>query len=156
MFFKLALTFLLAAVATLQVNAEQHTVSFTNKCGHGTPTLKGQNGQTLSTGGAWTSSGEALGLIAYLPLVGGCGTNGEGCTLVEATLKNGGSAADISLISPHEFSVTSGFGFYGGCDGAGTDCTSSSCPKAYRQPDDNFAIVGCSASNVNLAITFCD
>lgn len=31
MFFKLALTFLLAAVATLQVNAEQHTVSFTNK-----------------------------------------------------------------------------------------------------------------------------
>lgn len=72
-------------------------------------------------------------------LLGGCGNNGEGCTLVEATLKNGGSAADISLISPyafslarvflglmtfssHEFSVTSGFGFYGGCDGAGTDC----------------------------------
>lgn len=52
--------------------------------------------------------------------------------------------------------------------------TSASCPKAYRQPDDNFAIVGCGANNVssngstlcdasahivpqvNLAITFCD
>ena len=31
MFFKLAVTFLFAAVAALQVNAEQHTVTFTNK-----------------------------------------------------------------------------------------------------------------------------
>lgn len=31
MFFKLAVTFLFAAVATLQVNAEQHTVTFVNK-----------------------------------------------------------------------------------------------------------------------------
>ena len=31
MFFKLAVTFLFAAVAALQVSAEQHTVSFTNK-----------------------------------------------------------------------------------------------------------------------------
>ena len=51
--------------------------------------------------------------------------------------------------------------------------TSASCPKAYREADDNFAIVGCGANNVstapcallclashnlqvNLAITFCD
>ena len=62
------------------------------------------------------------------------------------------------------------------CDGHLTAAllgTSASCPKAYRQPNDNFAIVGCGANNVstapcallclashnlqvNLAITFCD
>ena len=31
MFFKLAVTFLFAAIAALQVNAEKHTVTFTNK-----------------------------------------------------------------------------------------------------------------------------
>ncbi|KAH9931887.1 uncharacterized protein B0H18DRAFT_988442 [Fomitopsis serialis] len=72
---------------------------------------------------------------------GNCGQNGEECTLVEATLENAGSAADISLIPPHEFSVTSGFGFYGGCDGVGTDCTSSSCYLAFRKSTDTFAIV---------------
>ncbi|KAI0729973.1 hypothetical protein C8Q72DRAFT_883827 [Fomitopsis betulina] len=144
----------LLAVALL-VNAETHTVTFDNRCGYGTPTLKSQNGQVLSTGGAWTSNGAALGLIAYLQ-TGGCGNNGEGCTLVEVTLENGGSAADISLISPHRFSVASGFGFYDGCDGSGTDCTDANCPKAYRQSGDNFAIVGCGADNANIAITFCD
>lgn len=56
--------------------------------------------------------------------------------------------------------------------------TNANCPKAYRKPGDNFAIVGCSANNVstanvhlrrclssysysyglqvNLTITFCD
>ena len=29
------------------------------------PTLRSQTGQVLSTGGAWTSNGPALGLIAY-------------------------------------------------------------------------------------------
>ncbi|KZT66165.1 hypothetical protein DAEQUDRAFT_746718 [Daedalea quercina L-15889] len=147
MFLKLTIGFLVFAIAAFQANAESHTVTFTNNCGYGTPTLKSQTGETLSTGGAWTSSGSALG---------GCGDNGEYCTLVEATLENGGSAADISLIPPHEFSVTSGFGYYDGCDGTGTDCTSSSCAMAYRSADDNFAIVGCGADNVNLAITFCD
>ncbi|EPT01254.1 hypothetical protein FOMPIDRAFT_1161879 [Fomitopsis schrenkii] len=154
MLFKLTIGFLVAAVA-LQANAETHTVTFTNKCGYGTPTLYSQTGQLLSTGGAWTSNGAALGLIAYLQ-TGGCGQNGEDCTLVEATLENGGSAADISLIPPHEFSVTSGFGYYDGCDGVGTDCTSASCPMAYRQSGDNWAIVGCGADNVDLAITFCN
>ncbi|KAH9830046.1 uncharacterized protein C8Q71DRAFT_727798 [Rhodofomes roseus] len=155
MFFKLAIGSLAAAVAFLQVNAESHTDTFNNKCGRGTPYLYSQTGQLLSTGEAWTSDGEALGLIAT-HLLGGCGTNGEECTLVEATLKNGASSADISLIPPHVFSVTSGLGYYDGCDDDGTDCTSASCPKAYRKPGDNFAIVGCSADNVNLAFTFCD
>jgi len=52
---------------------------------------------------------------------GGCGNDGEDCTLVEASLINGASSADISLIPPHEFSVTSGFGYYDGCDGVGAD-----------------------------------
>ncbi|EPT01244.1 hypothetical protein FOMPIDRAFT_84905 [Fomitopsis schrenkii] len=149
---KLSIVFLAAA---LLVNAETHTVTFNNKCGRGTPYLRSQTGEVLSTGGAWTSNGPALGLIAYLQ-TGNCGNNGEECTLVEATLENGKSAADISLIPPHEFSVASGFGYYDGCDGAGTDCTNANCPKAYRKPGDNFAIVGCSANNVNLTITFCD
>ena len=39
------------------------------------------------------------------PCLGGCGFNGEGCTLVEVTLQNpttagSGSSADISLIEP--------------------------------------------------------
>ena len=49
------------------------------------------------------------------PQSGSCGLNGEGCTLIETTLKNptspgAGSSTDISLIPPHTFSVTSGFG----------------------------------------------
>ena len=64
----------------------------------------------------------AIRLITFLPLIrrrpqhpGGCGFNGEGCTLIETTLVNptspgSGSSTDISLIPPHSFSVTSGFG----------------------------------------------
>jgi len=155
MFFKLATGLLAATVVSLQANAETHTVTFTNKCGYGTPYLWSQTGTLLSTGGAYTSDGPAPGLIAYLQ-TGNCGQNGEDCTLVEATLENAGSAADISLIPPHEFSVTSGFGYYGGCDNVGTDCTDVNCPIAFRQPGDTWAIIGCGAANVNLAITFCD
>ena len=48
-------------------------------------------------------------------VVGACGDNGEGCTLVETTLVNpgapgSGSSTDLSLIYPHAFSVTTGFG----------------------------------------------
>ena len=48
-------------------------------------------------------------------LLGKCGFNGDGCTLIETTLVNptapgSGSSTDISLIPPHAFSVTSGFG----------------------------------------------
>lgn len=46
-----------------------------------------------------------LGETKFLPRSGGCGFNGDGCTLVEFTLVNptspgSGSSADISLISP--------------------------------------------------------
>ncbi|KAI0928209.1 hypothetical protein AcW1_005524 [Taiwanofungus camphoratus] len=155
MFSKVAVAFVAAAMAFVSVNAESHTVSFTNKCGRGTPILKGQDGSTLSTGGSWTSNGAAEGLIAYLQ-TGNCGANGEDCTLIEATLSNGYSSADISLIPPHEFSVTSGFGYYNGCDGKGADCNNANCPDAFHNPNQTWVQVGCSVDNVDLAITFCD
>ncbi|KAI0932272.1 hypothetical protein AcW1_000561 [Taiwanofungus camphoratus] len=155
MFSKVAVAFVAAAMAFVSVNAESHTVSFTNNCGYGTPTLIGQDGSTLSTGGSWTSNGAANGLIAFLQ-TGGCGANGESCTLVEATLSNGYSSADISLISPHAFSVTSGFGYYNGCDGAGADCNNADCSDAFHSSDQTWVQVGCSAADVDLSITFCD
>ncbi|KAJ3725709.1 hypothetical protein C8R42DRAFT_718000 [Lentinula raphanica] len=145
-------------VFVVGVQAETHTVVFVNRCGRGTPRLK-RNGVTLSTGGPYTSNGPLEAAIAYLDV--GCGADGEGCTMVETTLVNpttpgSGSSTDITLIPPHEFSVTTGFGYYNGCDGAGTDCTNPSCPLAFRKPSDTFAQVACQADNVNLAITFCD
>ncbi|GAW09208.1 glycopeptide protein [Lentinula edodes] len=67
----------------------------------------------FGTGGAYTSNGPLEAAIAYLDV--GCGANGEGCTMVETTLVNptspgSGSSTDITLISPHTFSVTTGFG----------------------------------------------
>ncbi|KAJ7200172.1 hypothetical protein GGX14DRAFT_552135 [Mycena pura] len=148
----------LVAVA-LGVSAETHTVTFTNRCGFGTPTLI-QGGKVLSTGGTFTTNGPLRGAIAYLQ-TGGCGFNGEGCTLVELTLVNpttagSGSSADISLIPPHAFSVTTGFGYFNGCQPAGTDCTNSGCPMAFRKPSDTFAQIACQIDNADLAITFCD
>ncbi|PPQ96999.1 hypothetical protein CVT26_006408 [Gymnopilus dilepis] len=153
-----AISFALAAL-TLLARAETHTVHFTNNCGFGTPTLI-QGPNVLSTGGDFTINGPLLGAIAYLQ-TGGCGFNGEGCTLVETTLKNpttagGGSSTDISLIPPHSFSVTSGFGYFNGCDGVGNDCANPSTCLAFRKPSDTFAQIACQANDVNLAITFCD
>ncbi|THH10563.1 hypothetical protein EW146_g8332 [Bondarzewia mesenterica] len=163
-----ALSFLaVVTFAAIGVHAESHTVTFDNRCGYGTPLLKA-NGATLSTGGAYTSNGPLTAAIAFLQtdgnnkiLTGGCGDNGESCTLIETTLVNptspgSGSSTDISLIPPHSFSVTSGFGYYNGCDGAGADCTYSGCPTAFYQPGDTGVQVACQADNVNLAITFCD
>ncbi|KAJ7747804.1 hypothetical protein B0H16DRAFT_1554625 [Mycena metata] len=91
----------IVGVAVGKVHAETHTVHFTNLCGFGTPTLiQGLN--VLSTGGDHTINGELHGAIAYLQ-TGGCGFNGEGCTLVELSLKNGFSSADLSLIPPTRF-----------------------------------------------------
>ncbi|KAJ6598552.1 hypothetical protein B0H10DRAFT_2179079 [Mycena sp. CBHHK59/15] len=152
MFFSLASVAVLTFALT-NVRAETHTVHFANNCGFGTPTLiSGPN--VLSTGGDYTIQGPLISAIAYLQ-TGGCGFNGEGCTLVETTLTNGFSSSDISLIPPHAFSVTSGFGYYNGCDGAGTDCQEPGCPQAFENPDETWKQVGCSADNVNLAITFC-
>ncbi|KAF8190810.1 glycopeptide [Pholiota molesta] len=148
----------LAAIA-VGVNAESHTVHFTNNCGFGTPTLI-QGGTVLSTGGDFTSNGPLTAAIAYLQ-TGGCGFNGEGCTLIETTLVNptspgSGSSTDISLIPPHSFSVTSGFGYFNGCDTAGADCTNANCPTAFHVSTDTGVQVACQTNNVNLAITFCD
>ncbi|KAF9061328.1 hypothetical protein BDP27DRAFT_1488625 [Rhodocollybia butyracea] len=134
--------------------AESHTITFTNNCGRGTPMLISQTGQVLSTGGSFTSNGPS-----YLQ-TGGCGLNGDFCTTVETTLVNptsagAGSATDVTLIPDHEFSVTSGFGYFNGCDGTGFDCTSANCPGAFTDPT-NGLIVSCEADNVDLAITFCD
>ncbi|EIM83159.1 uncharacterized protein STEHIDRAFT_141346 [Stereum hirsutum FP-91666 SS1] len=147
----------MAAVAFVGVRAETHTINFVNNCGFGTPTLVSQSGQILSTGGTYTAGGAIVGAIAYLQ-TGGCGLNGDYCTTVETTLKNGvgASSTDITLIPDHAFSVTTGFGYYNGCDGAGADCTYSGCPTAFHVSTDTFVQVGCSTDNVDLAITFCD
>ncbi|KAH9830058.1 glycopeptide [Rhodofomes roseus] len=145
-----------AAIAFVRVHAETHTVSFVNKCVDGTPWLWGPNGALYtSTGASITFDGEAPGLISYLQ-TGSCGNNGEGCTLIEASLINGASSADISLIPPHEFSVTSGFGYYGGCEPAGADCTYAQCPDAFHTSGMTGVQVDCIADNVDLSITFCD
>ncbi|KAI0073021.1 hypothetical protein K474DRAFT_1667119 [Panus rudis PR-1116 ss-1] len=155
-------TLLVATALSLaaQVMGETHTIVFDNRCGRGTPTLRAQNGAVLSTGGAVTINGPLIGAIAYVQ-VSNCGNNGEGCTLIETTLRNppspgAGSSTDISLIPPHAFSVTSGFGYFNGCDGAGADCTNANCPTAFHNPDDTFVQVACQSNDVNLAITFCD
>ncbi|GLB37997.1 hypothetical protein LshimejAT787_0410480 [Lyophyllum shimeji] len=156
MMFKTVLVALLATVVGVQ--AERHVVHFDNRCGFGTPTLI-QGSRVLSTGGDYVSNGPLRGAIAYLQ-TGKCGFNGDGCTLIETTLVNptspgAGSSSDISLIPPHAFSVTSGFGYYNGCDGAGADCNNANCPQAFRTPTDTWVQVQCQANDVNLAITFC-
>ncbi|CCL99887.1 uncharacterized protein FIBRA_01912 [Fibroporia radiculosa] len=156
MFSKVTIALVAAAMAFVQVRGESHTVTFTNDCGYGTPYLWGPDGVLLSTGSPYTSNGPADGLIAYLQ-IGPCGNNGENCTLVEASLNNaGGSSADISLIPPHSFTVASGFDYYNGCDGQGTDCTDNDCPDAFREPNQTGFEVVCLAANVDLNIKFCD
>ncbi|CAK5270758.1 unnamed protein product [Mycena citricolor] len=142
----------------LAPRGESHTVSFVNKCGFGTPTLI-QGPNVLSSGAPFTSNGPLVAAIAYLQ-TGACGFNGDGCTMVETTLVNptspgAGSSTDLTLIAPHSFSVTTGFGYYNGCDGAGADCTGPDCPTAFKVSTDNQVQVQCEANNVNLAITFC-
>ncbi|KAF7340584.1 Glycopeptide [Mycena sanguinolenta] len=154
-----AATLAVIAVAAGKALAESHTVTFANNCGFGTPTLIGQGGAVLSTGGAYTSNGPLTGAIAYLQ-TGSCGFNGEGCTLVETTLVNPtcagcGSSTDISLIPPHAFSVTTGFGYLGSCSPAGADCNNANCNTAFHQPSDTFVQVACQADDANLVITFC-
>ncbi|EJU05206.1 hypothetical protein DACRYDRAFT_19782 [Dacryopinax primogenitus] len=145
------------AAAALTVAAETHTISFNNKCGHGTPTLV-QGGNILSKGGDYTANCPFASAIAYLQ-TGSCGLNGEGCSMVELSLINSQtSTADVTLIPPHTFSVTTGFQFYGVCPGVGADCTSANCcpDNAFCTPTDYTAQRYCNEDNVNLSITFCD
>ncbi|KAF9014226.1 glycopeptide [Cyathus striatus] len=150
---KFVATFFAIATAIIAARAETHTIHFDNRCGFGTPTLV-QNGQILSTGGDYTSNGPLVDAIAYLQ-TGSCGINGEGCAIVEITLQNpttpgNGSSAEISLIPPHAFNAPIGFGYYGGCDGAGADCTTSAnCGTAFPTP------ITCQQNNANLTIIFC-
>ncbi|KAJ7472907.1 Glp-like protein [Mycena galericulata] len=157
-FFVKTVALALLAIAASTVRAETHTITFSNNCGHGTPTLI-QNGNVLSTGGAYTNNGPISAAIAYLQ-TGSCGFNGEGCTMIETTLQNptspgSGSSTDLTLIPPHEFSVTTGFGYYNGCNNAGADCTSESCSTAFHESGDTQVQVACQANDVNLVITFC-
>ncbi|KAJ4487803.1 glycopeptide [Lentinula aciculospora] len=133
------LTALVYAALIIGAQAETHIITFTNLCGRGVPTSK-ENGVTLSTGGAVTF---------------------EGCLMVETTLVNpttpgSGSSTDLTLITPHSFSVTTGFGYFGGCNGAGADCVSASCTTAFHVSTDTGVQVACQSDNVNLAIAFCD
>ncbi|KAI0272428.1 glycopeptide [Gloeopeniophorella convolvens] len=155
---KLSIFAMLAAVL-IGAKAETHTIIFDNRCGFGTPFLKA-GGTTFSTGGSVTFNGPFVAGIAYLQ-TGGCGDNGENCVLVETTLRNptspgSGSSTDLSLIPPHAFQITTGFGYFDGCDGAGADCTGPNCAAAFEDPSQTFKQVACQADNVNLAITFCD
>ncbi|KAJ7478205.1 glycopeptide [Mycena latifolia] len=161
MFSKAAVTGMLA-LGIAMVRAETHTITFTNNCGFGTPTLI-QGPNVLSTGQTFTIQGPLRGAIAYLQ-TGRCGFNGENCIIVETSLVNpttpgSGSSTDLSLIPPHAFSVTTGFGYFNGCQPAGADCTNpndpSHCP-AFHNPGDTGVQVACQANDVNLAITFCD
>ncbi|PCH42986.1 hypothetical protein WOLCODRAFT_164149 [Wolfiporia cocos MD-104 SS10] len=142
----MTITLVAVAAAIINVKAETHTVHFFNNCNFGTPYLRNETGDVLSTGQDYTINGPLVGAIAYLQ-TGNCGDNGENCTLLQTTLLNGASVTDISLIPPHAFSVPTGFGYYNGCDDEGGDCTS---------PDDCDVQVSCQADNVDLAITFCD
>ncbi|KZT64572.1 hypothetical protein DAEQUDRAFT_732416 [Daedalea quercina L-15889] len=133
--------------AVSDVHAESHTLSITNDCGYGAPYLWGPNGTLYSSGEtSYTFNGPAPGLYSYLQ-TGSCGANGEGCTVVNASLVNGDSCADIdtNLATPSDVAVE--FEFYNGCDAIGSHCTTLECP--IEQP------VCCSADNVDLAITFC-
>ncbi|KAK7038467.1 glycopeptide [Favolaschia claudopus] len=155
---KCALFTAVLAVAAGQALAESHTVTFDNRCGRGTPTLISQTGQVLSTGGGYTINGPLRGAIAYLQ-TGSCGFNGDGCTLVEITLVNpttagSGSSVDLSLIPPHSFSVTTGFGYVGACAPAGADCNNANCNTAFHQPSDTFVQVACQQNDANLVVSF--
>ncbi|KJA28796.1 hypothetical protein HYPSUDRAFT_82372 [Hypholoma sublateritium FD-334 SS-4] len=152
-------SFILVGCA-ISARAETHTIEFVNNCGFGTPILE-QNGNVLSTGAPFTINGPLIDAIAYLQTVAGnCGLEGQGCTIIVINLINPtspgtNSNVSISLTPPAAFSVTTGYGFFNGCDGEGADCTNANCPAAETN-----GIVPvnppCATDNVNLAITFCD
>jgi len=142
MFFKLAAGIMATAVVALKVNAETHTVTLSNNCDFGTPTLLSQSGQVLSTGSAYTTNGPAYGLIAFLQN-GACGQNRANCTTVDVTLANGDSTAEVYYVVRETFDPCVSFNFYDGCDGVGEDCPNAPSPRT------------CSADNVNINITWC-
>lgn len=154
-------SFAVLALAVAYVTAESHTVSFSNNCGSGTPTLMAHNGAIISTGDSYTLNGPLVGAFAYLQ-TGNCGRYGENCTTVETTLRNPTwkcagcvSETDLTLVPPHYFSVTTGFSYQNGCDGQGNTCDSASCPGAFNDTTNNNAQVGCTENDANLLVSFC-
>ncbi|KAK7466180.1 hypothetical protein VKT23_004901 [Stygiomarasmius scandens] len=146
------------AAAAICANAESHTITFTNKCGKGTPQLV-QSGKVLSNGEPYTSNGAFATGIAYLQ-TGGCGLNGDNCMTVEMTLVNptgdgSGSSTDLSLIPPLAFNVPIHFEYANGCDGQGQTCSNANCNTAFHVPDDTQTQVQCQTKDVNLNIIFC-
>ncbi|KIK60985.1 hypothetical protein GYMLUDRAFT_43519 [Collybiopsis luxurians FD-317 M1] len=144
--------------APLKARSESHTINLVNNCGKGTPKLV-QDGQVLSTGGSFTSSGSFVAGIAYLD-DGSCLLNGEYCTTVEMTLVNptspgAGSSTDVTLISPHAWNVGASFSYFSGCDGQGQACMTADCANAFRIDTDYFAQTQCEEDNVGLTVTFC-
>ncbi|TFK44004.1 hypothetical protein BDQ12DRAFT_717201 [Crucibulum laeve] len=103
--------------------AEQHGVTFDNQCGSGRPIIT-EGGSVISDGSStYTNSSSLWAGRAFLQ-TGSCGSNGEGCTVVEMTLINPTSTVDISLIPPFELSVSANqllveqqhLQYYGGID----------------------------------------
>ncbi|KAJ4497890.1 glycopeptide [Lentinula lateritia] len=143
-------TILIAAVLVTGALAETHTVVFSNLW----PTLK--RNSPLIAGIAFQR------LLATYRINAGCGADGQGCAMVKTTLVNpttpgSGPSTDITLTPPpHSFSVTTDFGYFNGCNGAGADCISTNCPTAFHNPNDTHVQVACQSDNVNLAITFCE
>ncbi|KAH9829948.1 uncharacterized protein C8Q71DRAFT_862808 [Rhodofomes roseus] len=158
-YYVLATLFLMKVICA----QELHTVYIVNNCGKGYPVLGGLYGEFYPTTDPTTTltfQGPAWGLLSYLQYTDDdgnnvCGKDGEGCTMVEATLSNTGSSVDITLIPPHAFSVGAGFAYYGGCNGAGMNCTSAACPGAKHNASEGWLQVSCTSASVSLEITFC-
>ncbi|THU95973.1 hypothetical protein K435DRAFT_110196 [Dendrothele bispora CBS 962.96] len=143
-------------MAVIGGNTESHIVNLINQCGFGEPVLL-QNGNPIQlSGNKLTSNGAFTAGVAYLD-TGNCGTLSNDCIVVEMSLQNSGvSAADISLISPHEFNVPVRFEFANGnCTGQGQTCSNESCNNALHDPTDVQGTVICQEENVGLDITFC-
>ncbi|CCM02597.1 uncharacterized protein FIBRA_04700 [Fibroporia radiculosa] len=131
------------------VDADMHTVSFTNNCGYGTPNLVAESGTLLSDGAPLTMNGPLIGAVAFLQ-TGNCGNDGEDCTTVNITLENGENSFTVNPPYGSSISVK----FYNGCDGLGVDCGVSGCSGP--QPLGVSSFANCTAPNVDLEITFCD
>ncbi|KZP26462.1 hypothetical protein FIBSPDRAFT_887252 [Athelia psychrophila] len=149
-------TFAIATFAALAgIVSAGHSVGVVNNCGYGTPMMNGPSTGLISVPGGYSSGGDITGWIMFLQ-TGQCGNNGENCVIVEGTLNDGYSSVDISLISPHEINVPTGFSY---TDGAGGKyCASGNCPcnsAAFCQPTDYGALVNTADPNASITVTYC-
>ncbi|KLO16733.1 hypothetical protein SCHPADRAFT_198248 [Schizopora paradoxa] len=153
----------LAMIATgvASVTAESHTIHFTNLCGFGTPIIA-QNGIILSTGADFTTNGPFIDGMAYLQ-TGGCGLNGEGCTIVETTLRNpttlGGNGSCTEIVQTSTDFLSIEFSYFINNSGCititGGNCPAN-CSTGLVPFPSQTECVTCDLDNVNLAINLCD